>query len=720
MRGCQATGALPGIFRRVGHAVKIAGLFDDSPLRETHCHKDKSMFVHLVALGLGALLAIVATGQAPAPNEGELVESGVFRLHLYKRPTGQETYEIRRDGDGLVLKAGYENNDRGVKEPLKATLRLRGDKGLAHFEVKGATSRFTQIDHAIDVESRVATVREGKKTSERPEPNRYFCAGGFAPVSVQMMLIRDWERKPVVGPLETLPSGSVTIDKRGRDVIEVAGKRVELDRYSVGGVVWGRETLWMDLDRKLVAAVTLDAEYNRFEAIREGFEPALPFFVARAAEDGMALLAELADRFSPKRAGPLAIVGATLIDGTGAGAVDDAVVVIDGDRIAAAGPSARVTIPAEAKIIQAQGMTLLPGLWEMHAHFTQVEWGPVYLAAGVTTARDCANEFEFITAARDAIAAGRGLGPRLLAAGIIDGDGPRSIGVEIATTPEQAVALAKRYADAGFSQIKLYSSLSPELVKTITQEAHHRGLTVTGHLPEGMDLERGIADGMDQINHITSIAHALRTPDPANANKKQPASDFAATARAIDLTSDRAKEIILLLKEHNTVIDPTVALYELMFHAPGHASEPGLTKVAPELAGTLNSMGIPSFMEKSADTLFRKYLEVIGALHKAGVPIVAGTDQAVPGHSLHRELELYVEAGLTPMEAIQAATIVPARAMKLDRQVGTIEAGKQADLILVAGRPDRKISEIRQVKTVIAAGRVFDCAELWKSVGFRP
>ena len=168
------------------------------------------------------------------------------------------------------------------------------------------------------------------------------------------------------------------------------------------------------------------------------------------------------------------------------------------------------------------------------------------------------------------------------------------------------------------------------------------------------------------------------------------------------------------------MIDPTIAIYELTLHPPGRVPEPGLAKVAPELAGPLKSMGAPPDMERIFGERFRKLVEVVGALHKAGVPIVAGTDQAVPGHSLHRELELYVQAGLTPMEAIRSATIVPARAMKLDREAGTIEAGKRADLILVAGRPDREISGIRKVKTVIAAGRAYDCAELWKSVGFRP
>ncbi len=356
----------------------------------------------------------------------------------------------------------------------------------------------------------------------------------------------------------------------------------------------------------------------------------------------------------------------------------------------------------------------------MHAHFTQVEWGPIYLAAGVTTARDCANEFEFITAARDAIAAGRGPGPRLLAAGIIDGEGPITIGVDIATTSEQAVALVRRYADAGFPQIKLYSSLKPELVADIAREAHRRGLSVTGHIPRGMEVRRAIESGMDQINHITSILGDMRAKEPDASKKKAASPDIAARLREIEPGSERARTFIGFLKEHGTVIDPTIALYELTSHPPGRAPEPGLAKVAPELAGPLRSMGAPPGRERDSDAFFGKLVEVVGALHKAGVPIVAGTDQAVPGHSLHRELELYVQAGMTPMEAIRSATIVPARAMKLDRESGTIEAGKRADLILVAGRPDRAISDIRKVNTVIAAGRAYDCAELWKSVGFRP
>ena len=225
---------------------------------------------------IGLLAALTAAGGLRADDDdGPVVERGTFVLHLYKRPTGKETYEIRGDGHDLVLKADYENTDRGTKEPLTATLRLREGRVPERFEVKGRTSRYSGIDSEVKVEGKTATVREGKITTTRPVPDRFFFAGGFAPVSVQMMLIRDWERAHGAGPLETLPSGSVTIEKRGRDTVEIAGKRGELDRYSVGGVIWGRETLWFDPERKLVAAVTVDAEFNRFEAIREGFEAGL-------------------------------------------------------------------------------------------------------------------------------------------------------------------------------------------------------------------------------------------------------------------------------------------------------------------------------------------------------------------------------------------------------------------------------------------------------------
>ena len=148
--------------------------------------------------------------------------------------------------------------------------------------------------------------------------------------------------------------------------------------------------------------------------------------------------------------------------------------------------------------------------------------------------------------------------------------------------------------------------------------------------------------------------------------------------------------------------------------------EPGVAKVAPELATPINGMGLPPDAAERQRASVAEGIANVGALHRAGIPIVAGTDQAVPGHSLHREIELYVTAGFSPLEALQAATIAPARAMKKDGEAGTLEKGKRGDLVVLDGNPLEDIRNTRRIYRVITNGRVFDPAPLWRSVGFTP
>ena len=153
---------------------------------------------------------------------------------------------------------------------------------------------------------------------------------------------------------------------------------------------------------------------------------------------------------------------------------------------------------------------------------------------------------------------------------------------------------------------------------------------------------------------------------------------------------------------------------------PPASFEPGVNKIAPELAEQLTDVGPPTERSEAIERVFEKELAIVGALHRAGIPVVAGTDQAVPGYSLHREIELYVQSGFTPMEAIQAATIVPARAMGLEKESGTVEKGKRGDLILINGNPLEDVRNTRNVEFVITNGVMYHTAELWQSVGFKP
>jgi imidazolonepropionase-like amidohydrolase len=646
-------------------------------------------------------------------------EQGKFILHKFEQPIGEETYRIVRNGDSFTTTMDFKFTDRGTPVPLTASFHSAADLTPQSFAVKGKNSRSTEIDKAVEVLPEKIRLRDRSLWTDTARPAQFFTIAGYAPATMQMLLVRYWAAHGSPAQLATFPSGQVKVEPRGSDTITIDGKSQQLDRFTIEGLIWGRETVWFDSSRNLVAAVTTDAEFDHFEAIREGYESALGTFVGRAGTDGMASLAEISKGISGVRAARIALVGGTLIDGSGHDPVPDSTVIIENGRIVAAGPRSAVQIPGGTQLVDARGKSILPGLWDMHAHFEQVEWGPIYLAAGVTTVRDCGNEFEFITAVRDAVASGRGLGPRLLLAGVVDGTGPLALGVERVDTPEQAKMWTDKYHDAGFQQLKIYSSVKLEELKDVAEEAHRLGMTVTGHVPEGLDAYQTIEAGQDQINHIQYITEIMLPPLPAGSNRL----DRLKAEANLDMNSPAVQKAIAFLVQHHTVVDPTLALMEFFSAStakPPVTFEPGVAKVAPELQAILTDFGPPSPYADLIEKTNQKELAIVGALHRAGVPIVAGTDQTVPGHSLHREIELYVQAGFTPMEAIQAATIVPARVMGLDKELGTVEAGKRADLIIVDGNPLESIHNIRKVEFVITNGTLYNCAELWRSVGFTP
>ena len=654
------------------------------------------------------LQAQAAQTLSPPPG----LETGTFHLHKFAQAIGTETYTIADDGKSLVLDSKFNFTDRGTRVSLSATLRMQPNLTPQRFTIKGNTSRLSSIDTEIDIVGTKATMRQGKQPRAVDVPGQYFTLSGYAPAAMQMMLMRYWLLHGRPASLPVLPgSEPVRIERRGSDTVSVDGKSVKLERYGLTGVIWGRETLWLNRERQLVALVTCDAEFDHFEALREGYEAGLSQFISRAAQDNSKALTQRTRHWCPPRKGTIALIGGTLIDGTDSLPMQNVTILVEGDRIMKVGRVGQVTIPRGAIRVDARGKTILPGLWDMHAHYEQVEWGPIYLAAGVTTVRDCGNEFDYITAVRDVLKSGQGIGPQLILAGLVDGDGPEAIGIVRINTPEQAREVIQRYKDSGFAQIKIYSSIKPELVPMICAEAHRQGLSVTGHIPDGMNAMQGVEAGMDQINHIAFLLQVM-------ADRSKPGSRYP-----IDFSASAAQQALQTLKAHQTVIDPTLVFYELPFYdgsAEANAREPDLAKVAPQLSEPLRSAPLPPAIRPRALAARAAMLSIVATLHRNGIPVVAGTDQIVPGHSLHRELELYVEAGLTPMEAIQAATIVPARAMHMEAEVGTLEVGKRADLILVDGSPLEAIRNIRKVRFVMSAGSLYECAPLWRSVGFQP
>jgi len=431
-------------------------------------------------------------------------------------------------------------------------------------------------------------------------------------------------------------------------------------------------------------------------------------------------------RASGRSGGLLAIENVRLFDAVTARILPGQTVVVAGERIAAVGPAGEVVIPEGAERIDGKGKTLLPGLWDMHAHVSD-EDGPLYLAAGVTGARDLGNRIDRTLTLRERWGEGRAPGPRLVLAGFLNGPGPRGSAIgQIVATPEEACAAVDLYADLGYRQLKLYNDLPTTLVPLLIDEARSRGLRVGGHIPNGLTTREAVAAGFDEIHHLRALfADFLPPPD----EPLPPMAAFVERARQtaeLDLGSDQFQAFLRLLSERKVVVDPTLSVFEDAFLGRPGRLTPGWARLTTRLPETMRAEVEEKFLPFSPedDPLFRKafeaYLALIRQLHAAGVTLVAGTDQPVAGLALHRELELYAEAGIPAPEVLKIATLGAARVAGMGEEAGSIEVGKLADLILVRGDPSRDLGALGHLELTIQGGTVYRPEELFESLGIRP
>jgi len=631
-------------------------------------------------------------------------DSGTFFLHKFEQHIGKETFHITKTDKNIIYTVDFKFVDRGSPVPLKAELKLTSGLEPLGLNIKGRTSRSSTINDTIKIVGNEANIKVDDSSYTQKITSLTFPVAGYSPGTVQQVLLQYWKNHHQPASINTLPFGSVQIKKEGRDTLSFNNKPLILDRYTISGLVWGNELLWADGKGRLMCLITNDAEADKLEMMREPYEALLPTLISKAATYSMGLF----EKAMPKtNSGEkvMAIVGGTMIDVINSTTIPNSIVLIENGIIKKVGKAGAVKIPANAKIINAKGKTVLPGLWDMHAHFEQAEWGPAYLAAGVTTVRDCGNEFGYINAIKKAIDEGKGIGPEILKAGIIDGKGPYALGIIQADTKEEAIKAVDRYYDNGFIQIKIYSSVKPAIVKAICDEAHRLGLTVTGHIPNGMTLQQGVDSGMNMVNHVQYVYSIMKR------NKD----------RSINFEDSMSIAAIKFIKDHHVVIDPTLGVFEMSFRSVKEditIMEPGFYTLPLPLQALFKNTGQDPAGAVKFKPLYDSMVKIVKVLYDAGVPIVAGTDQGFPGFSLDRELELYVGAGLTPMQAIQTATITPAQVMKTAKETGSITEGKHADITIVDGDPLSNIREIRKVILVIKAGRIYNPVQLHHLVGF--
>ena len=445
----------------------------------------------------------------------------------------------------------------------------------------------------------------------------------------------------------------------------------------------------------------------------------------------------------------LAISDVTVIDATGAPAKPNMTVVITGDRITTIAKTGEVAIPKNARVFDGTGKFLIPGLWDMHVHtvFKSLPetYFPMFIANGVTGVRDMAvGDLGFLKQLRKDINEGRLLGPRIIAGQMVDGPMPVWPGLPISISNEadarQAAATVK---DRGVDFIKVYSLIPREAYFALADEAKKLGITFAGHVPISVSAFEASDAGQKSIEHMEGILRACSAIEPelrktleaALKDAKDTDQMTASLVRALNETDSKALEtysqekaaaLFARFAANGTWQAPTLVVHRAgaFMDDSNFTNDPRLKYVRRDIRDSWKNQDDFRLRNRTAESsarqrmLFQKKLELILAMHRAGVKMLAATDALVwyvfPGFSLHDELELFVKAGLNPMEALQTATRNPAIYLGLIDMVGTVEMGKKADLVLLEANPLENISNTKRISAVIVGGRLIPRVSLDK------
>jgi imidazolonepropionase-like amidohydrolase len=664
-------------------------------------------------LGFACLVIACGAPTAPqAPRGGPQVLRYAFITA--GRHAGDAELSIEADGRRV---GHFTFNDRGRGPDIRATLVLDDTGAPRSFRATGHDYLKAPIDERLDDSAGTLT---WQSTGERGKAA--VGSGWFIPLSdaftnsaaFAQALLRAKDHR-----IKLLPAGEAWIEDDSAREVEIAGVKQRLRRLAVAGFGFEPDLTWFDERGELFGFVSAFSSM-----VPVGAESVIPTLLADdeawKAARASRLAAQLAHR--PPAAG-LAITHARLFDSERRTVTPDATVIVVGDRITAVG-GASTPVPAGARVIDAHGRTLLPGLWDMHVHIGGAD-GILQLAAGVTTVRDMGNDIADLAARLARFDAGTEVGPRVLRAGLIDGPGPLAAPTGIlAGTPEEAKAAVARFADAGYAQVKIYSSVQPALVPVIAAAAHARGLRVSGHIPFGMNAAQAVESGYDEIQHVNFLFLQFLAGLDEDTRTPLRFTRVAEGAAGLDLAGPDVQRFLDLLVTHKTVLDPTLATFQAMFVSDPDELNPILRPYVGRLPAQLErgskGGGLPAPDGKRAQfrASYAALLRFVKLAWDRKIPIVAGTDE-VAGMTLQHELELYVQAGIPAADVLALATLGAARVMGADRDAGSIAVGKRADLVLIDGDPTSDIATIRRTDAVVCRGAVYDPAELFAAVGMR-
>ena len=650
--------------------------------------------------------ALLTSGATPVTAERWVVL-------IQGNPAGFMQIESPAPGE---LQCHFEFNDRGRGPNLDTRVVLDGDGLPREITTSGNDYMKAAVEESFSWRGGAVRWQNSQEKEERPlaEPAFYLSRESACP---EMGLLATALLGAPDQRLALLPDGKAELEVIGEKTFTAGGQEKSLRHASLSGFGFSPTYLWLDEDGGFFGATSM-----WFSFLPEGWESVGEEMARIDDTANTNWTAGLVGRLAHRPTHGVAFENARVWDANREEPASGQTVLVIGDTIEAIGADGNIAVPGDVEVIDAGGKLLMPGLWDMHTHVGDLD-GILNLAAGVTTVRDMANDMGKALALRRAWDEGTAVGPRLILSGFIDGPGPYAGPTKILVDSEEEARVAiDRYGDLGFEQIKIYSSVLPELVPYMAERAHHRGMRVSGHIPNGMSAQQAIRDGFDEIQHANMLFLTFWSDEGIDTRTPARFTEVAQRAADFDFEAPETLTFFEFLRQKAIVVDPTIAIFEEMFTArPGVVPatwKPIIHRLPPQVRRGMMGGGLepPAGLEERYEKSYRAMVRMVGEVYRAGIPIVAGTD-TLAGFGLHRELELYVEAGISPAEVLGLATLGSAKVAGRAERLGTIEVGKLADFILVDGDPIHDMSDIRKVTLTVKDGTLFRPGELYQAIG---
>ncbi|GAA4743644.1 hypothetical protein GCM10023264_06070 [Sphingomonas daechungensis] len=518
--------------------------------------------------------------------------------------------------------------------------------------------------------------------------------------------------------LPLLPSGKATLTKISELEVEGPQGKRKVELQLLRGTTQTPTPVWTSDGKFFGALVGLTLLPEGYEANMDRMQAAQDAAIAGLAP------ATAAKFLTADAKRPVLFKNVQVYDSLGETFVANQNVLTSGGKIVSVG-AVPASLPAGTRVIDGAGKTLVPGLWDSHMHVSDDFTAVSELALGVTSCRNPGGPLELQVSQRERRSNGKLLAPECFDSVIVDQKGPLAAQGSMAVgSLEETLAAVRKIHDAGLTGVKFYTSMNPAWIPPAAKLAHELGLHVHGHIPAGMRTLDAINAGYDEITHIyfgtmQAMPDAIVAKSNTTARMTGPGQYF----KDVDLDAEPMKTVIKTMAEKKIALDPTLVVVEgvLLANAgqiqPAYTAYVGTLPAATERGFKSGPIPYPEGMTRAdAEASVKKMGVYVNRLRAAGAPIVAGTDGY--GMELVRELELYVDGGMTPGQALATATINAARNVKADNRTGSITVGKEADLVLVDGDPSERIGDLRHVNQVMSDGVLMDADALRAEAGF--